>query len=426
MDQLQNQLSHQPLKKNEKIKIDKIKYIGLSNENLIKKAFQGLENSSSFIELNENIKQGMKQVNRFNILEEIKVHLDVDDFTDETIVSILCKEKTGLFFGGANLSFGEGQNIGRKTDFNIQIGKYNLLGLGDSFKNQFSIDSRLNFHNDGEWKFPIIKKGDIQWIGKYRDRIPIGNGKIYQELKNGVQLNYSQGNHKIGYEIFHRNIEEIYSSNPEDDTKIPSNIREIIQSSLKSSIFYRYLLDHRFINSGFKIDSLFRYSGFIGDVQSLEYNGNYEIYFPIYKNIKFSWEMDHGINFSISKLLYNDKLFYQKHRGLYNKCFGKRELNQELGGNLLLSSTFKLLFPLKFNEILEYFKSNLQFFIQMTSLETIENYNDLKNIYQESSISMGIGLLFMISNIQLEFNYNYPLRIQNNDFKSFEFGFYIK
>lgn len=420
MNQLKNQLDNDPTTKKKKIKIDKIKIYGVKEreEKLVKKVFFDIEKSENFEDLNKLFEEGLNELKRFNILDECTLHLDNDDFTDETILSINCQEKKKTIYGV------QATMEQKKSYSNISYQRYNFLGYGDSFEGKINVDTKFHMNFNGEWDLPIFKRGNFKILGLYKDRNPIGHGKLFDEYNSGIKLTYQKGKNTIGYEILNRDVKEIYSTDPNDNRIIPSSIRDISNSSLKSNLFHSFLFDHRYPKSGFKIHLLTNYSGLGGNVNYIQHQGNFEIKNPIYKDLLFSLKLETNYILPLSKLLYNDKIFYSDHRGLKQSFVGGKELNQEIGGNLFIGSTFKILYPLKFNEILEAFSSNFHSFIQISCLETIQNYNELKKMYSSSSISTGIGLVFTYQKINFEFNYVYPLKNMEN-YKRFEFGIYF-
>ncbi|KAG0257915.1 hypothetical protein BG011_003685 [Mortierella polycephala] len=369
-------------------------------------------------------RQAVRRLERFGILDDIKIQLDspsdpwLQGHKDLVDLGIWIKEgsriqiKTGTEAGNAEASM-----YGAMTVKNIFGGAETLstgmaFGTRTSSAFQFSLATPLLADPDKTLSFNLFSqaRNNTQWSS-------------YEEELKGGSLKYSTlsplGYHEFAYEGHWREI-----CRPSEKASL--SIREQCGHSLKSALTHMWTHDTRdeslMPSTGHFVSLVQEYAGLGGDVEHLRQEIEAQVVRSNDKGYILSATVKsgflHSLNGKPSKI--SDRFFLggpMSVRGFKSNGLGPREGDDSLGGDAYVLAGVSLLTPVPGFAKRDSFKGHI--FANAGSLISVKPGQSAKttvdNLVKAPSVSVGVGMVYRHPQVRIEFNFGLPLMATKTD-----------
>ncbi|KAF9191322.1 hypothetical protein BGZ51_007500 [Haplosporangium sp. Z 767] len=395
-----------------------------TRESFLRRIVQPAFQARSLHEVIGLSRQAAYRMERFGILDDIKIQLDspsepwLQDRKDLVDLGIWIKEgariqiRTGTEAGNAEASM-----YGSMTVKNVFGGAETLstsmaFGTRTSSAFQFSLATPLLADPDKNLSFNLFSqaRNNTQWSS-------------YEEELKGGSLKYSTlspfGYHEFAYEGHWREI-----CRPSEKASL--SIREQCGHSLKSALTHMWVRDMRdeplMPSTGHFVRVIQEYAGLGGNVEHLRQEIEAQVARSNDKGYILSATVKsgylHSLNGKPSKI--SDRFFLggpMSIRGFKTNGLGPREGDDSLGGDAYVSAGISLLTPFPGLTKRESFKGHV--FANAGSLVSVKPGQSAKTtidaLAKAPSVSVGVGMVYRHPQVRIELNFALPLVATKTD-----------
>ncbi|KAI8621601.1 surface antigen-domain-containing protein [Chytriomyces sp. MP71] len=224
--------------------------------------------------------------------------------------------------------------------------------------------------------------------------------------------------HEVAYEASWRRLFDL-------GRNASPTIRKDAGNSLKSSVSYTAILDHRddtmLPTRGVYVRSLLEGAGLGGDVRHLKADTEGQISFPLGHGFSISSSLRSGILWTLGlrQSRVNDRFLLggpSSIRGFLQNGVGPKDGVDVVGGDLFTSAGVSLFAPLPY---LADKPIKFHFFGNAGNLIKLDDSRDLgaaaHKLFSSVSSSVGLGLAVRFSILRLEINYCLPITVTRTD-----------
>ncbi|RCH78828.1 hypothetical protein CU098_000796, partial [Rhizopus stolonifer] len=348
------------------------------------------------------------QLQNHDVFEEIKIYLDTNHETADTVdVTLHLKEKDkGLF--QTNINVGNNQ-----AELNGGVGLRNVFGGAESLLASFAFGNRTRAAVEGAFETPFRgnanTKVGVFINGSIRDHSQIN---AFKETTKATGVRFkglsSYGRHEVAYAITHRDVLALSHAS--------SFVRTQSGDNKKHSVFHSFVRDRR---DNLILPTQGHYLGIFqelaglgdqGDAQFVKHELNASVHQPLNEHVVFSTSIRAGLISSVGDkqaLTVSDRFYLGgplSVRGFKMGGIGEREGNDAVGGEAYWAAGASLIARLPNVDHVK-----LHAFANAGSLAThtqgVPLGDTIKHLSETPRTSVGFGLIFHHPVARVEANY---------------------